>query len=113
MRRPQLTLRALLVAMLVVGAVLAWIEQQMSIVRERAAMIVLEGSAPVMFVRAESVSEWEASGVSWLRRQLGDRAIVGIVYYSKSDPHRHWLPKLKRLFPEAKIIETASWHCRS
>jgi hypothetical protein len=48
-RRPQFTLRAPLLAILVVAELFQWIEQEVRIVRERQAMIAFQFSSPGSF----------------------------------------------------------------
>lgn len=112
-RRLQFTLRSLLVAMLVVAWFSAWIEQQMQIVRERQFEIASEAGVPGFFVIAKRRTGGQPIDVPWLRRQLGDRTVTAIIYYPRLDHQRGWLRKVKRLFPEAKVIEREPWYCRS
>ena len=99
MPRPQFTLRALLVAMLVVGATLAWVAHNARIVRERQATLDrFSGRLYIMDDMREVPVE-----LPWIRRVLGDRAIPAL-YDELAEPEREQVQLLRRLFPEAKIL---------
>jgi hypothetical protein len=113
MLRPQFTLRASLFGILLVANLFQWIEQEVRIVRERQTMVEFQNGSPGDFLKAESASERQLSKISWLREQLGDQAIVAILYRRMGDRGQRWLRKATRLFPEAEVIETQGFQCKT
>jgi hypothetical protein len=102
MPRPQFTLRALLVAMLVVAVTLAWVARNARIVRERQAM--LRQFSGRLFIVHRLVRE--PVELPWIRRLLGDEPIPAL-YDDLAEPEREQVQRLRGLFPEARILTRA------
>jgi hypothetical protein len=103
--RPQFTLRALLVAMLVVGASFAWVAHNANLVRQRNAMrsgFDITGSCFLSFHDKLLGPEHR---LPWLRRALGDEPIERLLYVANRDPNGCELSRARALFPEAEIRE--------
>ena len=106
MPRFQFSLRALLVTTAVLAGAMAWLTYNAKIVQERkAAWPFLDaGMRGWPACTRPDIPRQSGADVSWIRRMMGDRPMVTLVYYpDKDDVDRSGLARIERVFPEAEI----------
>lgn len=102
-RRFQFSLRALLVAVIIVAVPCAWIAQNAHLVQQRNEMLEKYNGADGPLWRVVVMPGLsEPKELPWVRRALGDSPVLAFKWGSDADSEVN--RRLLRLFPEAKIV---------
>jgi len=101
--RFHFSLRALLVATMLIAGPLAWLAHNLMIVRERKAIMTHIEREDWAFIKFLGAAPGSAKKPGWPRGYLGDRPLYWVGYDSDKDPDGAQLSTVRRVFPEANI----------
>lgn len=103
MSRPQFTIRALLLAILVVATLAAYVAHTAEIVRMRTALRRRFHERDFCLQDGGLVVQ-NAQQLSWLRRMMSDRPVEMLFYEPSFDKTGDILREVEKVFPEAEIL---------
>lgn len=97
MKLPRYSLRAMLITVAIIAAIVGFVSRQVRIVAQRKAFAEKHSC-----VRSDMVAVFDAQQMPapWLLRLLGAESMIAVNVYNDAD-----IVKAKQLFPEAYIVD--------